>query len=317
MTISVCTLFENDLHLGLGALINSLEKNSFKGSLFAGYRGSIPTWVKMFPSVDLDYSWKGKKIIKINEDLLIHFLPLEIDIHFCNYKPTFMLKIFDEISPDIDGLIYFDPDIVVKCEWGFFERWISYGIALVHEISGIHMRPNHPLRKQWEKEVLPLMGKTVNQHLSAYFNSGFCGILKENKGFLKEWECIIHLAINNFGLGPNEMQTRNRQYLFQAADQDALNIAAMSSIYSLTEMGPEAMDFIPNGHTMSHATGMPKPWKKDFLLSIINGVPPTMADKEYWKNTDGPIRIYKKSHIIRKNLVISLASMIGRFYRRQ
>lgn len=315
--ISVCTLFENDHHLGLCALINSLEKNSFSGSLYAGYRGSIPKWVNAFETIDLDYRWKGKKIIKINAGLFIHFLPLETEIHFCNYKPTFMLSIFEEISENINGLIYFDPDIVVKCDWEYFERWISYGIALVHEIKSLDMAPNHPLRKQWEKEVLSLIGRKVRNQLTSYINSGFCGIRREYKSFLKDWEHIIQIAIEHFGLGSNEMHNNNRLYIFHSTDQDALNIAAMCSDHPLTEMGPEAMDFIPGGWTMSHAIGLPKPWEKSFIVSMMKGMPPTLAEKEYWKNINGPVRSFNRSSIFRKQLIISMASLVGRFYKRQ
>lgn len=84
----------------------------------------------------------------------------------------------------------------------------------------------------------------------------------------------------------------------------------------ISEMGPEAMDFVHGGWTMSHAVGTPKPWKKRFLVSALKGISPTLQDSAYWKNVDGPIHSFSNSKIRRTKFSILLATFIGRFYRK-
>jgi hypothetical protein len=81
-------------------------------------------------------------------------------------------------------------------------------------------------------------------------------------------------------------------------------------------MGPEGMDFIPGGFTMSHAVGTSKPWRKHFIASALRAVPPNIADKIFWSNVYGPIKPYSSSQIKMKKVALGIASLIGRFYRK-
>jgi hypothetical protein len=67
---------------------------------------------------------------------------------------------------------------------------------------------------------------------------------------------------------------------------------------------------------MAHAVGSPKPWKKKFLKSAFGGNPPSIADKEYWKNINSPIAMFSPAYTKMKLLSINAASLMGRFYRR-
>jgi hypothetical protein len=66
----------------------------------------------------------------------------------------------------------------------------------------------------------------------------------------------------------------------------------------ISEIGPEGMDFIPGGFTMSHAFGQPKPWRKQFVRSALKGQGPSLADKGvlgkcHWTYSTVRKRIFK------------------------
>jgi len=194
---------------------------------------------------------------------------------------------------------------------------MSNGVALVHEITSNDMPPTHPLRLEWEK-VLLKCNRQIKRRTHSYINAGFCGVARKNIEFLKVWLEIMDTAIEHYNVTPDQWDhSLPRSFIFYVADQDALNIAAMSCESPISEMGPEAMDFTNGGWTMSHAVGSPKPWKKNFLLSALKGVPPSLPDRAFWINVESPIAYYSPALIKRKKLSVSVAALIGRFYSRR
>jgi hypothetical protein len=310
----VCTLFEGHYHYGLATLINSLYYKGYKGKVFAGYKGALPYWASDAKECK-DKHWPGYFILNITTDLEVHFLLVETNWHLTNYKPEFMLLLWETVAKDAEAIAYFDPDIVVKCHWSFFERWMKQGVALVHEIISNDMPPSHPIRLEWKK-VIEYCNLNTKRNPHSYINGGFCGVSKGNIEFLHIWKEIMTTATKSFGLQPDKFMPTDRTHIFFASDQDALNVAAMCSESPISEMGPEAMDFIHGGWTMSHAVGAPKPWKKKFLYSLLKGVPPSLADREFWMNVDGPIRLYQPIAVKSKRLSISIGNFVSRFYRR-
>lgn len=315
MNSAICTLYEGHYHHGLAALSNSLYNNGFRGSIYVGYKGELPFWANRAKD-NLLLEWKGGKTLSVADGLELHFLPITIDFHLANYKPDFMLELWSKSAKQEESMFYFDPDIVIKCQWNYFEKWIDHGVALVHEIIANDMPNSHPLRKDWEK-VIEKSNKKIIRSVDSYINSGFCGLLKKNIGFLDDWSNIIKVATVDFGFDVNQFElSQYRGYMFFAQDQDAFNIAAMCSESPISEMGPEAMDFIHGGFTMSHATGNPKPWKKNFITSGLKGNPPTKAEKEFWNNVEFPINTFNRNTKIYKKIAIKIASILGRFYRK-
>jgi hypothetical protein len=310
----VVTLFEGHYHYGVAALANSLYKHGFRGSIYAGYRGVLPSWCAE-STANSALAWPNAKTIKVAEELQIHFLPLTIDYHLTNYKPDFMLELWDGLAKDAQGMVYFDPDIVVKCNWEFYDKWIRHGVALVHEVIANDMPSSHPLRREWESVIIKV-GKQHSRELRSYINGGFCGLASDNIEFLKLWSKIMSTAIKHFGMDAKTFIPFDRTHLFHGTDQDALNITAMCSESAISEIGPDGMDFIGGGWTMSHAVGSPKPWKKNFLLSALKGNPPSLAERTFWLNVEGPIVCHSKQEIRAKRISILVAAFIGRFYRR-
>lgn len=310
-----CTLFEGNYHYGVAALINSVYENGFIGDFYIGYKGELPLWTSNVVKVDSNI-WQNGVVYVFAENCNIHFLPIETTMHMTNYKPEFLIKLSNLSKGNFDGLFYFDPDIVIKCRWSFFEKWIEYGVALVHEVVSNDLPNTHPFRHEW-REIASKVNLTNSRVLTSYINAGFIGLKLCNIDFVKNWGDILNLAIKTYNYDGKQLQSLNRTYSFNFFDQDALNAAAMCSGEPISEMGPEAMDFVNAGWTMSHATGSPKPWKKKFLISALLGIPPTKAEKEYWRFVKGIINPYSNLYIKRKNVAILISSFIGRFYKRR
>ena len=317
MSSVICTLFESHYHYGVVALTNSLYKNGFKGVIYAGYRGKLPDWANAAVS-DNNVKWNGSRTLRVSNLLTIHFLPVNTDSHFTNYKPEFILKVWDLCNDQhhITGIFYFDPDIIIKCKWDFYETWITYGVALVHEIVWNDMPPTHPKRQQWLK-IASEMGFKVNNQLNSLINAGFIGISRNRMGFIKLWRDLIDYSFKNYAFDKSRFaQSDLNSDIFLVGDQDLLNLTAMCTDEKLSEFGPDGMDFIGGGWLMSHATGSIKPWRKTFLLTILNGLPPSSADKEYWFNVNGPVHTFTSAQVKVKRLSILIASFIGRFYQK-
>lgn len=307
MTSAICTLFEGHYHYGVGALANSLHKHGFRGTIFAGYRGELPPWA--LPIANCEH-WSE---YKITGDCVIRFVELKTQWHLTNYKAHFLLELF-AANPELDRIFYFDPDIVIKCPWEFFEEWVEPGVALVEEIATNGMPYNHPLRLKWVA-IADRLGIPVKPTFSQYFSGGFIGVRRSIVPYLQDWARIMeHLPV--LGIDMSRFMPVDRTHPFCATDQDAMNIFAMAVGPHLSTIGPEGMDFIPGGFTMSHAVGLPKPWQNDYLTPALKGFRPSMAQKEYWKNADGPIPVFRASVVRQRRIRMNLANLIGRFYHR-
>lgn len=304
---AVCTLFEGHYHHGLGALVNSLYRHGFRGTIWAGYRRALPPWATPLSTNE------GYQEFAVGESCVIRFLPLQSDLHFANCKPDFMLRIFKE-QPDLPGLFYFDPDIVIRCRWSFYEEWLSHGLALVQEITNGTMPANHPLRMQWIAFAKSL-GLTIHRDLNQYFNSGFIGVARRHQSSLSLWQKLLD-GVGQTKLSLQGFMPGDRTNPFYGIDQDTLNLTAMITDHPLSTIGPEGMDFVSGGFTMSHGVGTPKPWQKPMILSALDGRGPNAADQGYWSNATHPIRLHPRWRLASKKLDLVLGKMIGRFNRR-
>ena len=316
MQSAICTLFEGNYHHGVAALCNSLYTNGYRGNVYAGYRGALPPWASHATSVEIPgYDHQSVKVFSATEDLKIYFIELKINTHLAHHKPDFMLKLLQGPADFFDGIFYFDPDIVIKCKWILFQKWVQNGAAIVQEINGNIMPPNHPTRFLWA-EVIRVAGEEVINQVQYYYNCGFCGITKKDINFLKFWSKLISVAINKFDQNPMIFANDDKTSFFWSIDQDTFNMTVMCTGCTVCDMGPEAMDFIHGGFTMSHAVGNPKPWAKSYLISALKGMPPSSPEKAFWNNVGLPISTLSVSLVNYKNISIKIASFVGRFYRK-
>jgi hypothetical protein len=307
MTSAICTLFEGDYHLGAAALVNSLSAHGFKGKVYAGYRGPLPPWASLpNPAGTLD----------ITSDITVHFIPLKTTIHLTNHKPGFMLDLWQHHCPDADALFYFDPDIVIKCRWSFFEEWAGFGVAICRDING-DMPNTHPLRQMWRQILAPL-NINLQRQMDFYVNGGFVGVVKTQKAFVEVWQRIISL-MGSLDINLNKLSQGDRTLPFCFPDQDALNIACMAYSGDLSAVGADGMDFQwgGGGRIMSHAAGGIKPWRKRFLLTLLTKFQrPSIADHGFVANLDGPLYPFQPARLREIKLDLFLTRAFGRFIGR-
>jgi len=309
MNSAICTLFEGDYHYGVAALANSLYAKGYRGTIYAGYRGALPPWVVQSKIAD------GFVEFTAAEGLIIRFIPLTTTIHLTNFKPDFMLNVWEKHCPQAESFFYFDPDITVMCAWSFYEEWVTAGVALCADVNP-SMPVNHPLRHAWKRFYQP-HGIEFRRELDMYFNGGFFGLRREDIEFLHCWRRLQEWMAPEIG-GLKNVNLRDRTYLFHKTDQDAMNVAAMVSLAPISPMGQDGMDFQNGGggYVMSHALGGQKPWRKRFMQSLFKrGAAPSRADRIFFRHVTAPIRLYSPAVLAGKRFVLLAAAGLGRVMR--
>jgi len=316
VTSSICTLVEGDYHLGLGVLANSLVRHGFIGVIWVGLRGPLPPWAK--PNAPAG-AWTE---FTAAPGVVLRFVPVTTSAHLTNFKPEFIQQVWTQLDPTAARLFYFDPDIVVRARWSFFEEWTDYGVALVEDVNS-PLPETHPRRGAWRR-ALGRQHRGVRRESAHYVNGGFVGLAGSDRGFLDEWREAMALVGTEIGglegsmfsFGATRPDRQSPDYAFSKTDQDALNIALMTGLQPLSVMGAEGMDFRPGGWTMSHALGPDKPWRRNYLRAALAGRAPSPADREFWRQAAGPIAIFSPLTLAVRRLALAVAVFLGRWYRR-
>ena len=319
--VVVCTLFEGNYHVGVGALTNSLYVNGFRGLVYAGFRGELPTWAKNAEKQSVG-KWTTASVLKVADGLELAFLPLETNYHLTNFKPAFMLELLDGPAANSDAIFYFDPDIVVNERWTFFEEWVSCGVALCEDINS-PLPENHPRRVGW-RNYFCSSEITLNYKNIEYVNGGFLGVMQTNRIFLEKWKLLIEKIFAQIG-GPNYAGVPGGQKLsnvtgfancFSQPDQDALNACLEACDVAFSVIGQEAMGLKPGFAVVPHSIGRRKPWNANYLLDSLCGRPPGLVDKLFWRYVSSPLLVTTKSLATQKRIELSLGSLLSRFIRR-
>jgi hypothetical protein len=299
----VCTLFERDYHLGVAALVNSLCRHGYEGTVYVGYRGDLPPWIGPRAGGDSDSEFQA------TDRVTVRFIRLITDVHLCNYKPTFMLSLLDKECPDAGACYYFDPDIVILCRWSYFVDWVLGGVALC--VEDATTPATHPIRHAWRRYFEPL-GVTLDREQPYYFNSGFLGVTRAHRTFLETWEKLIRLSGPAAG-GLKYLKSEDPTSPFFIPDQDTFNATTMACQEPLACIGPDGMSLFSEGFIMSHAIGKPKPWEKRALWDVIRrGARPTRADKAFLKYSTSPVPVYTPLRFWFKRFAMASADRLGR-----
>ncbi|MGC1243878.1 MAG: hypothetical protein WA874_19955 [Chryseosolibacter sp.] len=321
-TSAVCTLFEGHYHYGVAALTNSLFRQGYRGSIYAGYRGALPSWSSKAVA-NASLLGDGGRSLEVAEDLYLHLIPLVTDYHLTNYKPDFMLRLWNGPAKSASRMFYFDPDIVVCGPWNFFSQWVEYGVALCEDVNS-PLPKNHPRRAAWRQyyrgKGIPLSFKSP-----MYANGGFIGLKKSDHGFLGMWKLMQEAmapaigGLNCSALPGQPLRTEAQGPFspFGKTDQDALNATIEAWEGEVSFVGQEGMSIKSGAALMPHALGHPKPWRWNPLMQAISGRPPRIVDREYWKNANGIIAPHRSGEIRKMLFSLKVASLIGRFYGRR
>jgi hypothetical protein len=319
MNSAICTLYEGHYHHGVAALSNSLYKNGFRGSIYVGYRGELPPWA-LKASDNQQLNWPEGKTLLVAEGLELHFLPLVTDYHLTNYKPDFMLQLWNGPAKYAEAMFYFDPDIVIVALWHFFEEWVECGITVCEDVNS-PLEKYHPRRIAW-RNYFKEFGFTLNFKSHIYVNGGFIGLIKNDNLFLETWKKIQESMAESIG-GLNRSKISGEKIIesasggytpFGSSDQDALNATIEVSESIISIIGKEGMGF-KNGSTMMfHALGKNKPWLYKPFTDFLKGSSPRSVDKEYVKNILYPIQLSSRLFHFKFQKSIKVVSLLSRFY---
>lgn len=322
MNAAICTLFEGHYHYGVATLSNSLYKHGYRGTVYVGYRGALPNWALQGKKESVG-KWHEAVTLSPIEGLQLVFLPLITTYSLTNYKPNFMLEIWNGPAKNAEALFYFDPDIVIDDSWSCFEEWVNCGVALCEDVNS-PLQKYHPRRQGW-KSFFKNYKFDLQYKNQIYVNGGFVGLLKKDISFLSLWMQLQNYM--GFAIGGLENSIFSKQtyqstilkmkgfQIFDKSDQDALNATIEAYEGNASYLGKEGMGFVDGKATMFHALGINKPWNVNFILKSLNGRPPRPVDYCYWKNAGNPILVHSKTEIRKKQMAIKICKFIGRFYK--
>lgn len=293
--LGVAVLFEGDYAKGAAALVNSLVAGGFRGTVFCGYRGEAPEWLSSPPGV---------------ADLELRAIPVTWEGELTDFKPSFLLQLWEGPAADFAGLVYMDVDIALIGQWAFVERWVADGIAVCADVHA-DCPEGHPIRAWW-RELLDPDHRLPCRALSRYFNAGFAGLTRENRSFLERWR-----EFNRAGIEYRErlkvVPASSRCHPFLVPDQDAFNAALMLGDEPLAPMGRDAMGFQEGGgaYLMVHSIGGRKPWRGSRLLGALARRRPSLAEREFVRHLRGPVRTVPTAERWFRELDLALARFVG------
>lgn len=322
MQAVACTLFEKSYHYGVAALVNSLYKHGFRGNFYAGYTGMLPRWASG-ARTGTHPSWPGMRTLAVAPGLQLHFLPLETDYHLTNYKPDFMLQLWEQLGSEVRTMFYFDPDIIVARPWQMFIEWTECGVALCEDVNSPLPR-HHPRREAWRK-YYKKAGIRLRFRDPIYANGGFVGLNHSQLDFLRLWKLVQEKMGAGIGglsrsmfTSKDSLETAGGAFFpFAKTDQDALNATVEAYGKSISFVCKDGMGFEEGVQLMHHALGTPKPWDWQPFGRLVAGYPPRPADRLYWETMGtGPVRTHRGPAVYRRRLAIRIALAIGRFYHR-
>ena len=321
MRAVVCTLFEGSYHFGVAAFINSLHYKGYQGEIYIGYRGVLPRWASKSKENPIE-NFSNNRTLQVTDNLQIHFILLDTHHHLTNYKPDFMLRIWEGPAKESESIFYFDPDIILAAPWKFIQDWANHGVAMCEDVNS-PLSKYHPRRMAW-REYFKQRGINLSFKEQYYANGGFVGVVRHNRSFLLMWKTIqeemalIIGGLNRSSISGDPLPDGVKEIFapFSKTDQDALNATIEAWEGRVSFLGKEGMAFNSGITVMPHALGSLKPWLINPLIQALFGRSPRKVDRYFWNSVSGPIFPYSPIRVYLNQIFIKMASFIGRWYQR-
>jgi hypothetical protein len=285
---------------GAGALLNSLTRSGFQGTVYCGVRGAPTGCLQSLPPLD---------------GIDVRVTAVDTELHLSSYKPRFLLEMLRDHASEVG--LHMDPDIVVTCSWGEIEEWYGGGIAAAANAIWI-MPASSPIRDDWLefREILgvPLMAGEQLGQIDVYCNSGFVAVHPKDRAFLELWAALLDAVITQDLAGHYALAGRPLGHPWP--DQDLFNISLMNFAERTAIKGPEAMGFAPGRMLLGHAIASPKPWDTPAIRRALLGMRPTVATREFLRFADVPIRVLSSAKRTRRAAAWRMANGIGKIWAR-
>lgn len=315
----IAALADDNVRLGLLVLMNSLARNGFDGKLWIGQRASRPLDLPL-DRVELPFD--------------VEIVDIASERPFTYFKADFIADVWDRAEPSATSVCYMDSDLILDRDWSFVRSWVDGGLALVEDMVGRRVGALHPVRRAWA-EFITACGEEVVRTPDYYYNAGFVGTRRSDRGFVDTWKHLALLlertpvqegpelpfvkGVRDSGSAPaisDEAGTLLRQAFLE--DQDAFNMAIMATDVTLAAMGPDAMGFT-GGRTpvVAHAVGPNKPWTKPYIRRLLrHGERVSVADDTWWKYSSSPIPVAAGSAWRRRRWSYLVVKTVGRLVGR-
>ena len=304
--LSVClTLYEGDYEWGVGALANSLFKCGFRGTLFVGYRGSLPRW--------LPNDAHDTRRWDIQDGFRLSFFELPNDIGIHQLKSFAMIRVLDELAPDADKIFLFDADIIALAKWSYFEALADNAAVVVVDAWFPRVSMQHPWRRAWLELCIDAGLPTRN--FEDYHGSAFLGVPRSRRSLADAWwRLTLKLHAQRPDIVQHFKPGDRMTDPFHGTDQDLLAAAIMGTDVPVCSLGPEAFGFTGAPHTMLHPAGM-KPWRGSVLSRLLRkGIKPDLYVRNYFRYLKAPIDVGAGFQRFCRTLDIRCASALARVY---
>jgi hypothetical protein len=304
----VCTIAEHHYFKGVAALANSLVRSGFEGTLVVGYRGERPSWLHALGRLPTTDTYA------ITPRVHLELVEIAGTWHLNNCKPHFLEQLLFRKHSQADLVYYFDTDIVITHPWADFARWAHSGVVLVHDSADAFMSPHHVYRRAWQ--ALAAKCDRSCREFTGYVNGGCIGVNRIHADFVKVW-CSLMEELERDGADMRKMKNTTGKLEFSRMDQDILNATIMATDTPIALLGYEAMGLFPwVGEVMPHAMWQKKPWKRNYVIDALRGLPPDRTHIAYWKFVDGPIRPFNDFELRVKRVQVAIGRFIGLLHRR-